>query len=151
MKTNLTTLIMQRYYTVDGCQAVSCQTYWRFPEMVSWRMPDYTQLGYSNWVCTGYVNSQGEDRSPPEEMEDFAIVLNKDQTCFLFFGEDIVEGTWQIENGGVVLIRGAEEALWFGGAISTHSVETTYEVSDVYEMALYYNGGILRLKMTGYG
>ena len=145
------TLLLQRYYTIDGCPAVSYQTYWRFPKIVSWRMPEYIELGDSNWACTGYVNSQREDRSPPEEMEDFAITFNADQTCFLFFGEDIIQGAWQVENGGVILLRGAEEEFWFGGAISAHSVETTYEVSDAYEMALYYNGGILRLKMTGYG
>ena len=145
------TLLLQRYYTMDGYQAVSYQTYWRFPEIVSWRMPEYIELEDSNWACTGYVNSQGEDRSPPEEMEDFAITFNGDQTCFLFFGEETVQGTWQIGNGGVILLRDTEDVFWFGGAISAHSAETTYEVSDVFEMALYYNGGILRLKMTGYG
>ena len=145
------TLILQRHYTMDGFQAVSYQTYWRFPEIVSWRMPEYIVLEDSNWACTGYVNSQGEDRSPPEEMENFAITFLEDQTCFFFFGEEVIPGTWQIENGGVILLRSADEEFWFGGTISAHSVETTYEVSNVFEMALYYNGGILRLKMTGYG
>ena len=145
------TLLLQRYYTMDGFQAVSYQTYWRFPEIVSWRMPEYIALEGSNWVCTEYVNSQGEDRSPPDEMKDFAITFDANQTCFLFFGENVIQGTWQLENGGVILLRDAEDAYWFGGAISAHSAETTYEVSDIFEMALYYNGGILRLKMTGYG
>ena len=114
-------------------------------------MPEYIELDYSNWICTGYVNSQGEERSLPEEMEDFSISFDADQTCFVFFGEEAVQGTWQIENGGVILLRGNEEEFWFGGVVSVHCVETTYEVSDAYEMVLYYNGGILRLEMTGYG
>ena len=145
------TLLLQRNYTMDGSPAVSYQTYWRFPEIVSWCAPEYITLDDSNWVCTGYVNSQGEDRSPPEEMEAFAVTLNADQTCYLFFGDTVIPGSWQIENGGVILLQSADEVFWFAGAMSTYSVETTYEVSDTYEMALYYNGGILRLHMTGYG
>ena len=146
------TLVLQRYYTLDGYPAVSYQTYWRFPKLVTWRAPDYNELHYSNWACTGYTNAQGEDRSPPEEMTKLSLILHSDQTCLVSYDEDTtLRGTWQLENGGVLLLRGDDDTFWFGGAISAYSVETTYEISDVYEMALYYNGGILRLTMTGYG
>lgn len=145
------TLLLQRHYTMDGYPAVSYQTYWRFPQIVSWRTPEYIELDYTNWASESYVNSQGEDRCPPEEMQDFTITLNPDQTCFLFYGDVMQQGTWQIENGGVLLLRGNDDTFWFGGTITVYCIETTYEVSDAYELSLYYNGGILRLKMTGYG
>ena len=146
------TLLLQRYYTIDGAPAVSHQTYWRFPELVSWRTPEYIDLEYTNWVCTAYTNAQGEDRSPPVEMENFSLVMLPDQTCQLNYGDGTtLEGTWQIGNGGVMLLQGHEDTFWFGGAITAYCVETTYEVSDVFMLSLYYNGGILRLQMTGYG
>lgn len=146
------TLLMQRYYTLDGAPTVSYQTYWRFPELVTWQAPEYLELEYSNWACTAYTNFQGEDRSPPDEMTDFSVLLGPDQTCYLYYGEEtVLQGTWQIGNGGVLLLRSDDEAFWFGGVISTHCVETDYEVSNVYTLALYYNSGILRLEMTGYG
>ena len=75
-----------------------------------------------------------------------------DQTCQLNYGDGTtLEGTWQIGNGGVMLLQGHEDTFWFGGAITAYCVETTYEVSDVFTLSLYYNGGILRLQMTGYG
>ena len=145
------TLLMQQYYTVDGNPAVSTLTYWRFPEIVTWFSPDYTQLDESNWICTDYINCQGEYRSPPDEMVDFSLILFADQTCVAYYGDVAVRGSWQLENGGVIILRGEDGAFWFAGTISAYSVETTYEVSDTYEMALYYQEGILRLRMTGFG
>ena len=145
------TLLMQQYYTVDGSPAVSTLTYWRFPEIVTWFSPDYTQLDESNWICTDYINSQGEYRSPPDEMVDFSLILFADQTCVAYYGDVAVRGSWQLENGGVIILQGEDGAFWFAGTISAYSVETTYEVSDTYEMALYYQEGILRLRMTGFG
>lgn len=146
------TLLLQQYYTLDGAPAVSYQTYWRFPELVTWRAPEYIDLEYTNWVCTEYVNTQGEKRSPPAEMEDFSLLLCSDQTCVVSFGADTAfQGTWQVGNGGVMLLRSDEDVFWFGGVLSAYCVETDNETADVLELSLYFNGGILKLQIAAYG
>lgn len=146
------TLLVQQYYTLDGAPAVSYQTYWRFPELVTWRAPEYLDLDYTNWACTAYINAQGEERSAPEEMEGFSLILCPEQECLVSYDENTMyEGTWRLENGGVLLLQGEEDAFWFGGAMNVYCVETADGISDDYQMWLYYNGGILKLQMTGYG
>ena len=146
------TLLVQQVYTLDGAPAVSYQTYLRFPELVTWCAPEYYALDYSNWACTSYITFQGEERCPPEEMENFSLVLCPDQSCVISYGDaQTFRGTWQLENGGVLLLRGDEDAFWFGGAISMYSVESANGVSDVYDLSLYYGGGILKLEITGFG
>lgn len=146
------TLLLQQYYTLDGAPAVSYQTYWRFPELVTWRAPEYLELDYTNWACTEYINTQGERRSPPAEMEDFSLILCPEQVCVVSYGDGTtLTGTWQVGNGGVILLQGDADAFWFGGVLSVHCVETNAEILDVIDLALYYNGGILRLQISGYG
>lgn len=148
-------LLLQRWYTLDGYPAVSYQTYLRFPDLVSWMSPESMNLNYSNWVCTGYEDTSGEELPLPPELDGFSIVLGPDQDCYLYYGDgSMQDGTWTLGNGGVLLMRGAEtleEPFWFGGAISGYWVETTDESIETYQMALYYNGGILKLAMNGYG
>ena len=146
------TLLLQRYYTLDGAPTVSYQTYWRFSELVSWSDPEYMELDFSNWVCTSYTNSQREAESPPAEMEGFSVILNPDRTCLVCYSDGTnIQGTWMLSSGGVLLLRGNEDEFWFGGTITHYSQVTDSESCDVYKMSLYYDGGILRLSMESYG
>lgn len=146
------TLQVQHYYTMDGYPAVSHQTYWRFPEVVSWTSPEYMELDYTNWVCNAYTNFQREDRYPPAEMEGFSVILNPDGICLVCYGDGTcIQGTWTLYTGGVLLLRGSEDEYWFGGTITHYCQVVDYESCDVYQMSLYYDGGILRLSMDSCG
>lgn len=148
-------LLMQRYYTLDGAPAVSYQTYLRLPDLVSWMDSEFMRLEYSNWVCTGYEDLSGEELPFPAELEDLSIILSENQVCHMDYGDgNSCKGTWMLGKGGVLLMRGEEteeDPFWFGGVISGYWVETTSEYLESYQMALYYNGGILKLAMTSYG
>lgn len=146
------TLLLQRYYTFDGNPAVSYQTYRRFPEVVSWCEPESMELDYSNWVCTGYTNSQQEERATPTEMENFTVVLEPEGICLLTYSDGAqIQGTWELYNGGVLRMRGDGDEFWFGGTITYFCKVVDGESQGVYQMALYYDGGILRLALDSYG
>lgn len=146
------TLQVQQYYNLDGYPAVSHQTYWRFPELVSWTSPEYMELDYSNWVCTAYTNFQREDRYPPAEMEGFGVILDPDGTCLVSYGDGArIQGTWTLYTGGVLVLRGSEDEFWFGGTITQYCQVVDHESYDVYQMSLYYDGGILRLSLESFG
>lgn len=145
------TMLVQTYYTFDGYPAVSYQTYWRFPRLVSWMSYESMELGYTNWTCSGYRNAEGIWGPVPEEMEYFELSLDENGYCYVFpDGETPPEGTWAMYQGGVLRLTG-EDDFWFGGAVSGYYVETADGGSDVYEMTLYYAGGLLKLRMSGYG
>lgn len=152
---NYNTLVLQRYYTMDGYPAVSHQTYTRLTDLVSWMNHEAMNLKYSNWVCTGYQDVAGESLPLPTELEGFSVVLSPDQSCTVCYGSgDTQQGTWILGNGGVLLMRGEEEAedpFWLGGAISGYWVDTPERPIETYQMALYYKGGILKLSMDSYG
>ena len=145
------TMLVQRYYTLDGAPAVSYQTYWRFPELVSWMDPEYIDLGYTNWVCTAYRDVDGNWGDVPEELERMELVLDEDGSCCLYpDGETPLKGIWSLHNGGVLLLDGGDD-FWFGGAVTGYYRETGDGATDVYEMTLYYNWGLLRLQLSSYG
>lgn len=145
------TLMLQRYYTLDGCPAVSHQIYWRLPDLVSWMEPESMKLDYSNWVCTGYEGETGE----LPQLDGLSIVLSPDHTCNITFGDGSSQkGTWDLGSGGVVRLCGAEDyddPFWFGGAISGYWVDTAEGSVETYQMALYYKGGIIKLALNSYG
>ncbi len=145
------TLMLQRYYTMDGYPAVSHQIYWRLTDLVSWMEPDSMKLDYANWVCTGYEGESGEF----PELEGLSVVLCPDHTCNVTFGDgSSQEGTWELGAGGVVRLCGAEDyddPFWFGGAISGYWVDTVEGSVETYQMALYYKGGIMKLTLNSYG
>lgn len=152
---NYNTLLLQQRYTLDGSPMVSYQTYARFPDIVSWRMPEYMELGLSNWDCVGYSDLSGNPLPLPKELEGLSICLNDDASCLIRYGDGrTAKGVWQLEHGGVMLLRSPDEAeasFWFAGAVSGYCIETTYEISDAYQMSLYYAGGIIKLVFVGYG
>lgn len=145
------TLLLQRYYTMDGYPAISHQTYRRFSDLVSWMEPDSMKLDHANWVCTGYEGASGE----PPELAGFSVVLSPDHTCYVSFGDGNTQrGTWALGNGGVLLMQGAEDyddPFWFGGVISGYWVETADGPVETYQMALYYKEGIIKLALNSYG
>lgn len=149
------TLLLQQYYTLDGSPSVSYQTYVRFPDLVSWQSYEAMDLNSSNWVCYDYVGIDGEPAPMPEKVDHLAIMLSEDQTCQIVYGDGTTaEGTWQLENGGVILLRSNEEAeseFWLGGAVSGYYIETAADSIEAYDMALYYNGGIMKLVMNRHG
>lgn len=148
-------LLLQRYYTLDGNRAVSYQTFWRFPVMVSWMHYESMELSDSNWACTGYVNAAGEALPLPAELENFTVILSPDMSCIVNWGDGEQKiGSWELSTGGVLLLRESEDAedpFWFGGAITGYWVETATEPLETYEMSLYYNGGIIRLALDSRG
>ena len=148
-------LLLQQYYTFDGYPAVSHQTYWRLTDLVSWMDAQSMELAYSNWVCTGYEDVTGQALPLPAEMEGFSVMLCPEDVCQVSFGDgSIQEGTWCLEDGGVLRMQGPEEAddpFWFGGAISGYWVEVADDSVETYQMALYYQGGILKLALNSYG
>ena len=146
------TLLMQRYYTMDGYPAVSYQTYARFPDLVSWRNGEALELDYTNWDCVGYTALSGEQQPIPAELEGLNIALNEDQVCYIRYADGRCEsGTWLLAHGGVVLLQGQEDEFWFGGAVSIYGIESEGETTDAYQLSLYYNGGILKLVLGSYG
>ncbi|MBQ7016783.1 MAG: hypothetical protein IJN10_07515 [Firmicutes bacterium] len=149
------TLLLQQYYTLDGSPSVSNQTYVRFPDLVSWQSYEAMDLNSSNWVCYDYVGIDGEPAPMPEEVDHLSIMLSEDQSCQIVYGDGTTaEGSWQLENGGVILLRSNEEAeseFWLGGAVSGYYIETAADSIEAYDMALYYNGGIMKLVMNRHG
>ena len=152
---NDNTLLLQQYYTMDGYPAVSHQTYWRLPDLVSWMSYESMDLEYSNWVCTGYENHLGEELPLPAELEGFSVILDTDQTCYIRCGDSGVQkGTWMLENGGVLLMRGEENdeaPFWFSGVITGYWVDTTEGSIETYQLVLYHNGGLIKLSLNSYG
>ena len=149
------TLVLQRYYTMDGYPAVSYQTYWRLPELVSWVTSEGMELEFTNWELTEYQNRQGEEIPFSDELAGLSILLDSDQSCCLYYGDGTVrEGSWMLGNGGVLLLRGDEtdeDPFWFGGVVSGCWVDSYENASMVYEMVLYHDGGLLRLSLESYG
>lgn len=147
------TLLVQQYYTIDGAPAVSHQTYRRFTDLVSWMSPESMNLEYSNWVCTGFESIFSEET--PVAMENLSVMLSPDGNCYVQFGDGSTQnGTWAIGTGGAVMLRGdenAEEPFWFGGVISGYWVDTPEEPKETYQMALYCDGGIVKLALNSYG
>lgn len=145
------TMLVQTNYTFDGYPAVSYQTYWRFPSIVSWMSPEAMELELTNWTCREYRDPDGVWGPVPEELEKLELVLDTDGSCCLFpDGQTPVMGTWTIGTGGVLLLDGGDD-FWFGGAVSGWYRETEAGGGTVYEMTLYYAGGLLRLQVSSYG
>ena len=152
---NHNTMLVQQYFTLDGAPTVTYQTYARFPDRLSWQSPEAMTLDLSTWTITEYVSMSGEDLAVPEKLEGMRICLLDNSDCWIQFGDGhIEEGTWLLETGGVLLLRSDEEwgsNFWFGGAISSLSKEEAYGYTTAYQMALYYEGGILKLELESYG
>jgi len=147
-------LLVQHYYTLDGAPAVSYQTYLRLPELVSWMNYQAIELDYSNWSCVGYEDAAGRELPLPAELEGFSVLLTLDEGCLIDYDGTQYTGSWLISEGGVLLLRSDENEdapLWFGGVVSGFVCETETDSVTVYEMALYYQGGILRLHLDSYG
>lgn len=54
----------------------------------------------------------------------------------------------------MILLRSNEEAeseFWLGGAVSGYYIEAAADSIEAYDMALYYNGGIMKLVMNRHG
>lgn len=147
-------LLLQRYYTLDGSPAVSYQTYWRVTDLSSWMTYESMALDYSNWVLTGYETVDGDELPLPSEMEDLTVILSPEESCSVYLGGVRQDGQWRFGNGGVVLLRSYEdsdEPFWFGGAICGYWVDTADRSIENYQMALYYQGGILKLMLESHG
>jgi len=141
-------ILLVQQDSVDGIQ-----TYVRFSELTTWMSPESMTLDYTNWVCTGYEDIYGEELPLPSELEGLSLVLCPDMTCSVCFADgNVREGFWSLENGGVLLMHDpAAESFWFGGVIVGYWVETDFESMPMYQMAVYYNGGILKLTVSSYG
>ncbi len=150
-----TLLLRRSFVTSDGEPMVSYDTYARFPDLVTWKSPEAMDLDYTNWLCVSYAPFSDEDAPMPAELEGFSISLDSDGRCHVQYGDGSTkEGAWRLEDGGVILLRsgdGEEYPFWFAGAVSGYCMETDGEIMDAYEMALYYNGGIMKLVLVSHG
>ena len=159
------TLLMQRYYTMDGYPAVSYQTFRRMPQRLTWWDVAVQDLEDTSWSCTGYLAADGTEHPMPPYLEDFYLYLGADGSCWvgrMDQGSDAytdTQGTWMLANGGVLLLRGEGyespegycPEFWYGGAVGGYSYETKDGFMEGYEMFLHDGEGMLRLTLQGYG
>jgi len=105
--------------------------------------------------ATGYTSADGTVSTLPPETEDIYIFLTDDDVCFVgqqYTGMDApieTEGTWNFGIGGSMLITSddQEHPFRYAGAIrgeNLFSSDGGY-IGEVYELYLYYDGGILKL------
>lgn len=150
------TLLMERYYTIDGYPAVSHQTYRRIPEQHSWWNITREELEDTRWVCTGYLDASGQMHSMMPGMKDFFMQFGRDTWCQIntLSRNDksyrISDASWTLGAGGTLLIQN-EDNHWFGGAVRGFCTEREGSYINVYELCLYYQGGILYFTFDGYG
>lgn len=159
------TLLMQRYYTLDGYPAVSYQTFRRMPQLLTWWDVQAQELADTSWICTGYLAADGTEHSMPADLDDFYLYLGTDEECWvgrMDKGSGVytdTQGTWTLSNGGVLLLRsegyespeGYCPEFWYGGAVSGYTYETEDGFVEGYEMYLHDGEGTLRLTLQGYG
>lgn len=159
------TLLMQRYYTLDGYPAVSYQTFRRMPQLLTWWDVQAQDLADTSWICTGYLAADGTEHSMPAYLDDFYLYLGTDEECWvgrMDKGSNAytdTQGTWTLSNGGVLLLRsegyespeGYCPEFWYGGAVSGYTYETEEGFMEGYEMYLHDGEGTLKLTLQGYG
>lgn len=159
------TLLMQRYYTMDGYPAVSYQTFRRMPERLTWWDMQVQELADTSWICTGYLAADGTEHPMPPYLEDFYLYLGANAECWvgrMDKGSNAytdTQGTWMLANGGVLLLQGEGyespegycPEFWYGGAVSGYSYETEDGFMEGYEMHLHDGEGTLRLTLQGFG
>ena len=159
------TLLMQRYYTMDGYPTVSHQTFRRMPERLTWWDVQAQDLADTSWICTGYLAADGTEYPMPPYLEDFYLYLGADGSCWvgrMDKGSNAytdTQGTWMLANGRVLLLQsegyespeGYCPEFWYGGAVSGYTYETEDGFMEGYEMHLHDGEGTLRLTFQGYG
>lgn len=132
------TLLMQRYYTMDGYPTVSYQTFRRMPERLTWWDVQAQDLADTSWICTGYLAADGTEYPMPPYLEDFYLYLGADGSCWverMDKGSNAytdTQGTWMLANGGVLLLQsegyespeGYCPEFWYGDAVSGYTYET---------------------------
>jgi len=144
------TVLFQRYFSIDGGPAVSYQTYKRvIPYSPGWQMENEEITG--SWACTGYRNEAGEELAAPAGLEGFQLRLSDDRR-FIYrtdAGEDGV-GRWILGEGNTLLLYNDNDydALddWFAGAAGMRKVVTAEYESEIYEICLWYDGGLMQLE-----
>lgn len=159
------TLLMQRYFTLAGAPAVSYQTYRRMPQQVSWWEVEGVELEDSVWIFDSYVSGRNEKTPAEQELAALDLYLGENGECLVnrCRADGMLDvagwGSWQIGNGGVVLIRGqgfgddsdAPEDFWYGGAVRGFQYETEDGFRESYEMILHTGETAVRLILQGYG
>ena len=159
------TLLMQRYYTMDGYPAVSYQTFRRMPERLTWWEVQAQELEDTTWVCTGYLTDDGTKLPMPPSLKDFYLYFGANAECWVgrmdsdsdYYTD--TQGSWMLGNGGVLLLQsegyespeGYCPEFWYGGAVSGYSYETEHGFVDGYELFLHDGEGTLCLTLQGYG
>lgn len=153
------TLLMQRYYALDGYPAVSYQKFYRIlPQVSRWEIEAW-ELEGSYWECAWYRDADGVESSMSPGMKDFYLYLDMEQVCYLgqlLEGSEYytdTQGVWLFGNGGVLQLcgdgyespEGYCPEFWYAGAVFGNVFETEDEFWESYEMYLYYNGGVICL------
>lgn len=154
------TLLMQRFYTLDGVAAVSYQKFCRImPQVSRWEI-ESSELEGSSWECAWYRGGDGVETKMPPGMDDFYLHLDMNQVCWLgqlSEGNENytdTQGGWQFGKGGVLLLSGEGyespegycPEFWYPGAVFGNIFETEDGFTESYEMYLYYDGGVICLE-----
>lgn len=155
------TMLMQRYFTIEGAPAVSYQTFRRvLPMATMWDIPAET-LENTPWRCAGFETADGSIERTPMGCRDFRVYLHGDRTCEIRMTaedgtETLIETQWALYGGGLLQLRGDSDEMdpmrWAKGGVRGYYPDI-YEATTEpqIEMYLYYMDGIVRLIMDGYG
>ena len=159
------TMLMQRYYTLDGYPAVSYQTFRRMPGSLTWWDVQIQELEDTSWVCTGYLTADGTELPMPPYLKDFYLYFEANAECGVgrmnkdsdYYTD--TQGSWLLGNGGVLLLQsegydspdGYCPEFWYGGVVSGYTYETEDGFTEGYELYLHDGEGTLKLTLQGYG
>lgn len=146
------TLLLQRYYTIDGGPGVSYSYFKRIlPTASVWEL-ETAELEGGDWELVSFMDEEGKELDQVPGMENLSVHLDVMGCCSVSWEEpptgELVSGDakWILGSGGGFLIcEGEQEEAWFSGGILMHNIETMEESIYNLEMYLYYAGGVIKL------
>lgn len=152
---DVNTLLMQKYFTIDGGPGVSYQTFKRvFPgEVVEYvdsqiLQEQWSQGNTSIWELESYIDENGNELPLPSSVANLSIELSgeiswsdpKRSIDFEYLG------VWGYGRGGSVLITSEDGyRAWFAGAVA-REYDKEHDGNAALKMHLYHDGGWLCLR-----
>jgi len=146
------TVLLQRYFTIDGGPGVSYQTYRRMVPYAAGRQMEDGEMAESSWVCTGYRDAEGNDLPAPPDLADFRLYLSGNDDFVYTCEHGAGGGQWTLGVGNTLLLRGLEPPEHcFGGAVGLRKTVSGGSESEKPELYLWYDGGIMLLERAENG